>query len=65
MILDQRELTLVVSAVLTIILCLRPRFLRYVTAQVPVLRLTIAAILVYTAAGVIVRLAFPKEIVLW
>lgn len=65
MILGERELTLALSAVLTVILCCFPQFSRYLAERVPVLRITIAAMLIYTLAGVIVHLAFPKEIVLW
>lgn len=66
MTLNQRELLLLVSAVITILLCCwSRRFLSYITSQVPLLRLTVAAVIVYTLASVVARLAFPKEITLW
>ncbi len=65
MMFDRRELVLLVSALLTIILCLSPRFRRSMIEKVPLLRLTTAAILIYTAAGVVVQLLFPQEITLW
>ena len=66
MTLDQRELTLLVSAAITIMLCCgSKRFLSYIASKVPLLRATIAAVLIYTVSGAIARLAFPKEIILW
>jgi hypothetical protein len=65
MILYERELTVMVSAALTMLLCCFPQFCRHMTERAPILRAAIVAILIYITANAIVSCAFPKELTLW
>jgi hypothetical protein len=68
MILAQRDLILLISAGITFLLVFGPgsrHFLNHITRRTPILRIAIAAILIYTIAGVVACFAFPKEITLW
>lgn len=68
MTLYQKDLTLLVVAGITFLLVFGPgsrHFLDYFMRRTPILRITIAAILIYTAAGVIAKFFLPEEITLW